>query len=101
MSGADSEATAKPTRPFSAKRIKELTTAVCQHGLAIPEGYTFDPRGNPPLFPTPAPAVAIKLQNDGYRETDETGIRPDCSRCDGGCTGACDPAGDDPEGSAP
>lgn len=91
-----SEATAQPIRPFSAKRIKELTTAICQHGLMIPGGYTFDPRGNPPLFPTLDPVVANQLLNELYEDTE-----PPCPHCDGACTGVCDPAGDDPEGSAP
>jgi hypothetical protein len=91
-----SETTVQPIRPFSAKRIKELTTAICQHGLMIPEGYTFDPRRNPPLFPTPEPRVAIALPKDVDEDTG-----PPCLPCDGACTGVCDPAGDDPEGSAP
>jgi hypothetical protein len=91
-----SEATAQPIRPFSAKRIKELTTAICQHGLMIPEGYTFDPRADPPLFPTPEPAVASALPIDADQRTS-----PPCPNCDGTCAGVCDPAGDDPEGSAP
>jgi hypothetical protein len=57
---------------MSVRRIKELTWAITQHGLTVPAGYTFDPRGNPPLFPT-APLVANELPNESEQDTDRDG----------------------------
>jgi hypothetical protein len=74
MSRAGSKANqpGKAKRPFSAKRITELVTAITQHGLTIPAGYTFDPRADPPLFPAPPP-VADELPNGIDMDTGQDG----------------------------
>ena len=78
------------------RRITELTIAVTQQGLTVPAGYVFDPRRTPPLYPRNLPTVARELPKDISPETTEL-----CDRCDLVCTGACDPASEDLEGSAP
>lgn len=52
------------------KATNDMIERVTQRGEAVPSGYTFDPRQNPPLFPT-KPMVAQELRKDVNSETTE------------------------------
>jgi hypothetical protein len=50
------------------KATNDMIDRVTQRGEAVPSGYTFDPRQNPPLFPT-EPVVAQELRKEVESET--------------------------------
>lgn len=50
------------------KTIKELTREVTQEGAAVPAGYRFDPKRNPPLIKVDA-KVATEQQKAASQDT--------------------------------